>query len=90
MEKFTEMDVAVPIQVTDSVKVRFFPETMTVKCMVAIKDYASVRPEDFGVAVDTSQVRNLQPLLDIRLESWPNYVQILNTAPDKVEYLIVQ
>jgi len=29
-------------------------------------------------------------LLDVRLVSWPDYVQILSTHPDKVEYLIVQ
>lgn len=90
VEKFTEMDVAVPIRVTDSVKVRFFPETMTVKCLVAIKDYASIVPENFSVAVDMKQLKDMQPLLDVSLETWPKYVQILNTHPDKVEYLIVQ
>lgn len=90
VEKFTEMDVAVPIRATDSVRVRFFPETMTVKCLVAIKDYASVAPENFGVKVDMKQLKDMRPLLDVRLETWPQYVQILNTTPDKVEYLIVQ
>lgn len=90
VEKFTEMDVAVPIRVNDSVKVRFFPEAMTVKCLVAIKDYASIVPENFSVAVDMKQLKEMQPLLDVSLESWPKHVQILNTRPDKVEYLIVQ
>ena len=90
VEKFTEMDVAVPIQVNDSIKVRFFPEAMTVKCLVAIKDYASIAPENFHVEVDMNQLRDMQPLLDVCLGTWPKYVQILNTTPDKVEYLIVQ
>ena len=90
MEKFTEKDVEVPIKVADSLRMRFFPETMKVKCLVAIKDYASIVPEDFSVAVDRQQLEALQPLLDVRLASWPQYVQVLSTSPDKVEYLIVQ
>lgn len=90
VEKFTEKDIEVPIKVSGGLRVRFFPETMKVKCLVAIKDYASIVPEDFSVAVDRQQFENLQPLLDVRLASWPQYVQVLSTSPDKVEYLIVQ
>lgn len=90
VEKFTEKDIEVPIKVSGGLRVRFFPETMKVKCLVAIKDYASIVPEDFSVAVDRQQLEDLQPLLDVRLASWPQYVQVLNTSPDKVEYLIVQ
>jgi len=90
VEKFTEMDVEVPIKMTDSLKMRFFPETMTVKCLVAMRDYASITPESFTVAVDKQQLKAMEPLLDVRLASWPPTVQIISTRPDKVEYLIVQ
>ena len=90
VEKFTEMDIEVPITVADGRKIRFFPETMTVKCLVAMKDYASIAPENFSVTVNRKQLEALQPLLDVQLASWPNSVQILSTHPDKVEYLIVQ
>lgn len=90
VEKFTEMDVEVPIRVSDSLKLRFFPETMSVKCLVAMRDYASITPESFSVSVDKQQLKAMQPLLDVSLASWPPTVQILSTRPDKVEYLIVQ
>lgn len=90
VEKFTEMDVEVPIKMTDSLKMRFFPETMSVKCLVAMRDFTSITPESFSVAVDKQQLKARQPLLDVRLVSWPPTVQILSTRPDKVEYLIVQ
>ena len=90
VEKYTEMDVEVPIRVADSLRMRFFPETMTVKCLVAMKDYASVVPDDFSVTVDVRQLQVLEPLLDLRLAAWPQTVKILSTRPDKVEYLIVQ
>ncbi len=90
VEKFTEMDVEVPIRVADSLKIRFFPEAMSVKCLVAMRDYASITPESFSVAVDNQQLQAMKPLLDVRLATWPPTVQILSTRPDKVEYLIVQ
>lgn len=90
VEKYTELDVEVPITLSDSLTLRFFPETMTVKCLVAMRDYASITPESFNVAVDRNQLKAMQPLLDVRLASWPPTVQILGTRPDKVEYLIVQ
>ncbi len=90
VEKYTEMDIEVPIKVTDSLKLRFFPETMSVKCLVAMRDYASITPESFSVAVDRQQLKAMQPLLDVRLAAWPPTVQVLSTRPDKVEYLIVQ
>ena len=90
VEKFTEIDVEVPIRATDSLKLRFFPETMSVKCLVAMRDYASITPESFTVAIDKQQLKAMQPLLDVSLASWPPTVQVLSTRPNKVEYLIVQ
>ena len=90
VEKCTEMDIEVPIKVADSLKMRFFPETMSVKCLVAMRDYASITPESFSVAVNPQQMQAMQPLLDVHLASWPPTVQILSTRPDKLEYLIVQ
>ena len=90
VERYTEMDVEVPIRVDGKQNLRLFPENMTVKCHVAMKDYASITPDVFSATVDAQQLKALQPLLDVRLVSWPDYVQILSTHPDKVEYLIVQ
>ncbi len=90
VDKFTEMDLEVPIGVADNLKVRFFPETMSVKCLVAMRDYASITTESFTATVDRDQLEAMQPLLDVRLVTWPPTVQILATRPDKVEYLIVQ
>ena len=90
VEKYTEMDIEVPIRVADNTKLRFFPETLSVKCLVAMKDYASIVADDFTVTVDKQQLKALEPLLDVSLTSWPKTVQVLSTQPDKVEYLIVQ
>ena len=90
VQKYTETDVSVPIALPDSLRLRIFPETMTVKCLVAIKDYADISPEYFSAELDLSQLKALQPLLDVRLVAWPQNVQVIETKPDKVEYIIVQ
>lgn len=90
IQKFTEVDVSVPITFSDSLNLRLFPEAVTVKCLVAIKDYAILVPENFNVQIDMGQLKALQPLLDVRLVSCPKNVQVLETKPDKVEYIIVQ
>lgn len=90
IEKFTEAEVEVPVSQPKNQKVRFFPETVKVKCLVAIKDYSSLKPEVFRVEVNGQKIKDLQPLLDVNLTVWPQHVQILNVTPEKVEYLIVQ
>lgn len=90
VEKFTETDIQVPLTHPDSLHVRFFPDVVTVKCHVSLKDYNGLTPEMFRVEVDKGQLEALQPLLDLSLTAWPPYVQVLNITPEKVEYLIVQ
>lgn len=89
VEQYTETVVQVPVTVTDSLQVRFFPETMAVKCMVPIRDFASLSPAAFLALADTAQLHLRQPLLDIRLVRVPEHVEVVKAEPDQVEYLIV-
>lgn len=89
VEKYTEMDLEVPVSVTDTLRIRFFPENLRLKCMVAIKDYANIKGSSFRVLADTAQLHQLQPLLDVRVVSAPPYIHILKAEPERVEYLIL-
>ena len=89
VEQFTETVVEVPVTVTDSLQVRFFPETMSVKCVVPIRDFATLSPAAFTVLADTAQLHRRLPLLDIKLVKVPAHVQVVKSEPDQVEYLIV-
>lgn len=89
VEQYTETDIEVPVKVSDSISCRFFPETMKVKCLVPIRDFANVSAASFLVLADTAQLHRLEPLLDIRLVKVPEHVQVIKTEPDQVEYLIV-
>lgn len=90
VEQYTEIDIEVPVKATDRRNLRFFPETVMVKCMVPIKDYASINGASFKVLADTAQLHRLQPLLDIRLVQFPDNVQVLKMEPEQVEYLIIE
>ena len=57
--------------------------------MVPIKDYANISGASFRVLVDTAQLHQRLPLLDIRLDQVPEHVHVLKTEPKQVEYLIV-
>ena len=87
--QYTEIDIQVPVTLPNTMNVRFFPEVMNVKCMVPIKDYATLNANAFTVWADTAQLLKLSPLLDISLVKTPPYVQVLKTEPDQVEYLII-
>lgn len=89
VEQYTEIDIEVPVKANDSLTLRFFPETMKVKCMVPIRDYANITGASFLVLVDTAQLHQRQPLLDIRLDQVPEHVHVLKTEPKQVEYLII-
>ena len=89
VEKFTEQEVEVPVTLTDSLTVRFFPETMTVKCMVAIKDFGTLTPSSFLVLADTAQLHRREPLLNITLTRTPEHVVVMSAQPAQVEYLII-
>lgn len=89
VEKYTEMELEVPVSVTDTLQIRFFPENIKLKCMVAIKDYANIKGSSFRVLADTAQLHQLHPLLDVRVVSAPPYIHILKAEPEQVEYLIL-
>lgn len=90
VERFTETDVKVPLTQPESLQVRFFPEEVTVKCHVAVKDYSNLTSDLFRVVADSKQIDARDPLLNVLLTDWPPFVQILSVTPEKVEYLIVQ
>ena len=90
VEQYTEMDLEVPVEVTDSLELRFFPETVTLKCLIPIRDYAAIGAASFQVLADTAQLHRLQPLLDVRLVKEPAHVQVLRMEPGQVEYLIIE
>ena len=88
IEKYTEMDIDVPIQPIDSLEIRFIPSSISVKCLIAIKDYAKTKADAFTASVSADDIASRNPLLHINLDS-PSNVQVLGITPDRVEYIII-
>ena len=88
IEKYTEIDIEVPVQPIDSLEIRFIPSAINVKCLIAIKDYASTSADAFTASVTASDIENRNPLLHVDLDS-PSNVQVLGITPDRVEYIII-
>lgn len=88
IEKYTEIDLDVPIKPIDSLEIRFIPSSVQVKCLVAIKDYAKTNAEAFSAIIDSADFANRNPLLHVSLQS-PGNLQVLGFAPDRVEYIII-
>ena len=89
IEQYTEVDIEVPVRATDTLNLRFFPETMKVKCLVPIRDYANITGTSFLLLADTAQLHRRQPLLDVSLVQVPEHVQVIKAELGQVEYLIV-
>lgn len=88
IEKYTEIDLEVPINPIDSLEIRFIPSAVKVKCLVAIKDYAKTNADAFSAFPDSADFANRNPLLHISLQS-PGNLQILGVTPERVEYIII-
>jgi YbbR-like protein. len=90
IEKFTETEIAVPIQKVRDMNLRYFPENIKVRCLVAIKDFSDITPNSFKAEINKTQLSNLEPLLNVKLTHSPNNVHILKVEPEQVEYIILQ
>lgn len=88
IEKYTEIDLEVPIRPIDSLEIRFIPSAVQVKCLVAIKDYAKTNAEAFSAVPDSTDFANRNPLLRVSLQS-PGNLQVLGVTPERVEYIII-
>ena len=88
IEKYTEIDLEVPIRPIDSLEIRFIPSAVQVKCLVAIKDYAKTNAEAFSAVPDSADFANRNPLLHVSLQS-PGNLQVLGVTPERVEYIII-
>lgn len=88
--QYTEQVLQLPVSSPDSLKIRFFPETVKVKFVVPLKDYPSMSPDLFKLEVDPAQADGVQTLLDVRLSKQPGNIKLLSIDPQRVEYLIVE
>lgn len=66
-----------------------FPANVQLSCMVALSDFATLKPDDFQVNIDFEQIlRNNGKKQPVTLSKAPAKAMNIQIAPDSVEYII--
>jgi hypothetical protein len=94
IERYTEATVAVPIEpvnLPEGLKMKTFPGTVTVNCLVPISDFEKVQPYIFRVAVDYSMIKDLrenQMKIRVNLLKAPDFVSDVRFQPKNVDFIV--
>ncbi len=94
VEQFTEYSIEIPVKANladTSLRVRFFPETVTLSCQVAFSDFKKLDAHLFGVDAVLRSPENVHSeYARIELLRSPSFVKNISIRPDMVEYLVIQ
>lgn len=94
VEQFTEAKIELPIEVlrdSSDMKVKLFPESVTVTYIVALKDFDKINPEMFEVAADLRQADLTgENKIRVRVVRKPDFIAISQVEPEKVEFILLQ
>lgn len=91
VEKFTEKEIKVPVQVKnkpEEVKIKLFPSDIKLTVLVGLSEFERITMSDFNVFVDYNKISSSTENLEVIIESKPAFVQIKRFSPEVVEYLI--
>lgn len=91
IEQFTEASLLIPIKLLsekqDSLTVKIFPEKVSVKYLVALKDFQSINPELFKAAIRINKNSRSQK---IELINFPKHIKITSLEPKYAEYILIK
>jgi hypothetical protein len=94
VEKFTEAQISVPITPIHqpaNLRVRIFPDEVSISYIVALKDYRLITPDMFSMQVDLLNIQNIkEKKLEVIPSGLPRNVKINRIHPREVEYLILK
>ncbi|MFV0555187.1 MAG: hypothetical protein ACK5LR_10865 [Mangrovibacterium sp.] len=92
VEEYTEQTLSVPIQITNApedLKIKLFPDRVSVKFMVSLSNYGNLSAREFKVIADYRQAESNGDVLKTELFYSPDYIYSISMTPSRVEYLIV-
>ena len=89
IEEYTENSITIPIGIKDShnLRIKLFPETITITYLVALKDFERTSPDMFSATITYDEKSTSYQ--KVFLERHPNFVKIVSIQPESVEYLIL-
>lgn len=93
IEKFTEEQRKIPLYVhnqPDNIQVKTFPREVEVSYLLAIKDYNKIANSGFKAYVDYNDIKSDKNTLRVKLDEYPNQVEVNNLSPEKVEFILIK
>lgn len=94
VEKFTEGTLEVPITIVNKpldVSINYFPKTIAVSYYVSLNNYKNIKPLDFKVECDFSEIENTnKTFFTPKLIKSPDLVKNARLIQNKVEFIIIQ
>ncbi len=94
--EFTQADIELPVHVVcpeelNTAEIRLFPDKVDVSILVALQDYARLSEHMFKATANCPQLtESSDGRLEIEMESYPAFVDILRIRPPFVEYIILE
>ena len=91
LEEFTEQQLLIPIKIMgapDDISVKLFPDKAKVSFLVGLSHFSEITATDFHLSVPYSAIEEKKEMLDITLDSQPQYILSVSVTPEQVEYLI--
>lgn len=93
LEKFTEMEITVPVEVLDlpdSMSMQTFPSRIRLTCRVGLSKYERIDRDLFRAVVSYPGTEALPERLEVQIMNIPSYMVSLDYNPRSVEYLITR
>ena len=91
VEKFTESSLEIPVTtetVNPDVRIKTFPEMVTIKFLVALKDYSRINRNQFQVKARYDGQK--QQKLEIKLTEIPPFIRSVKLEPKTVDFIIMK
>ncbi|HKK12554.1 MAG TPA: CdaR family protein, partial [Flavobacteriaceae bacterium] len=94
VEKFTEGMLSVPVTIINKpidVSINYFPKTVDVSYYVSLSNYKNIKPLDFKVECDFSEIKNAnKTFFTPKLVKVPELVKNARLKQNKVEFILMQ
>jgi hypothetical protein len=94
VQQITEKQITLPIDIqtgSDSLLVVLIPQTVTLTCIVGLKDFNKIQANDFQLFVnppDAKQLGSENKELQVQIRRKPAFLEIVKIEPQSVRYLL--
>ncbi|MGC6430464.1 MAG: CdaR family protein [Jejuia sp.] len=93
VEKFTEGTLTVPVQIINTkedISIKYFPKMLKVSFYTSLKEFASVKANDFKIVCDFEKVDTQQSFLIPELVQQPKSVKRVKLNQQHIEFIILK